>query len=417
MGRLPRALRHRDFTLLWAGQSVSVLGDGIYTVAIALEALRISNHASTLAYVEAARVLPNVVLVLIAGALVDRLPRRLVVLGSNVIRGGAVAVLAVLVVSHSINLAALVVLSALVGAGDAFFYPSFRAIMPELLPSDLLTQGNAFNSASQTIGSAFAGPAIGGLIVAFGGTSMAFAIDAATFVACGICLLLMSRVAAPPASGTSIVHDAREGFRWTMRQRWLWYGIIAAGVSNFAAFSPLAVTVPLLVRDTLHQSAAAYGATMGAFGIGGLASALVAGRLGSPTRRMSAIWAAWALSSLAMFGIGGAPNVIVVGACGAIAFFGLTYGNLLWGTLMQDAVPGEMLGRASSVDWLFSISLSPLGIIFAGVLAGSIGARAAVLIGAALSLLACLVVFVPGVRDPDRPDYRPTPLRDPSEVS
>jgi hypothetical protein len=73
-----------------------------------------------------------------------------------------------------------------------------------------------------------------------------------------------------------------------------------------------------------------------------------------------------------------------------------------------------MLGRASSVDWLFSICLSPLGILFAGLLAGSIGVRATVLAGAGLGVLSCFVVFVPGVRDPDRADYTPVPL--PGEV-
>ncbi len=417
MASLPRSLRHRDYALLWGGQSVSVLGDGIYTVAIALAALHLSNHASTLAYVEAARILPNAFLLLFAGALVDRLPRRFVVLGSDVLRGASVAVLAFLAATHTVNLTALIVLSAAVGVGDAFFYPAYRAILPELLPAELLTQGNAFNSASQTIGNAFLGPAIGGVLIAFGGLSLGFAVDAATFVVSGICALLMTRIPAPAASDNSLVHDAHEGLRWTMRQRWLWYGIIAAGLINFAAFSPLAVTVPLIVRDVLHQSAASYGATIGAFGIGGLLAAAIAARRGSPKHRVSVIWGLWAFAALALVGIGSAPDVLVVAVCGAIAFFGITYGNLLWATLMQDTVPAEMLGRASSVDWLFSICLSPLGLLFAGVLAGAIGARDTVLIGAAVGMLACLVVFLPGVRDPDRPGYKPRPMPDESALS
>jgi Transmembrane secretion effector len=96
--------------------------------------------------------------------------------------------------------------------------------MPGLLPADLLTQGNAFNSASQTAGSSFIGPAIGGVIVAAGGTATAFALDAATFAASALCLLLMTRIPAPPASGRSVVADARQGLRWTVRQRWLCWG-------------------------------------------------------------------------------------------------------------------------------------------------------------------------------------------------
>lgn len=391
-----------------------MVGDGIYTVAIALEALRISNHASTLAAVEAARVAPNALLLLFAGALVDRLPRRLVVIAANALRAGAIAVLAALAAVHALNLTELVLLSAAVGVGDAFFYPAYRAIMPELLPTDLLTQGNAVNSASQTVGSSFLGPAIGGVIVAAGGTAAAFALDAGTFVVSALCLLMMAHVPAPAPSGRSITADARLGIRWTMRQRWLWYGILAVGLANFAAFAPMAVTLPLILRDVLHQGPVAYGATFAAGGVGGLLAAVVAGRLGSPKRRMSMIWAAWAAASIALAGVGVAPDVVVVAICGSITFFGLTYGNLLWGALMQIAVPAQMLGRASSVDWLFSICLSPLGLVFAGALASSIGVRETVLLGAGLSALSCCVIFVPGVRDPERSDY--APVRLPEEV-
>lgn len=407
---VPRSLRHRDYTLLWSGQTVSVLGDGIYTIAIALEALRISNHPSTLAYVETARVAPNALLLLFAGAVVDRLPRRLVILGADLLRGGAVAAVAALVAAHALDVTGLVVFSAAVGVGDAFFYPAYRAIMPELLPPELLTQGNAFNSASQTAGLSFAGPAIGGVLVAVAGTSAAFAADAATFAASALCLVLMRHVPAPAPSGRSIATDVGQGLRWTVRQRWLWFGILAVGLANFAGFSPMAVTFPLLVRDILHQGPAAYGAAFAAAGAGGLAAAAVAGRLGSPKRRMTMIWVAWAAASFALAGVGVAPDVFAAAACGAVTYFGVVYGNLLWGALMQEAVPADMLGRASSVDWLFSICLSPLGILFAGALAGPIGVRQTILLGAGLSAASCLVVFVPGVRDPDRPGYRPRPL-------
>jgi hypothetical protein len=410
MRLIPRTLRHRDYALLWSGQTVSVLGDGLYTIAIALQALRISDHATTLAYVQAARVAPNALLLILAGAIVDRLPRRLVILGANLLRVGAVAAIAALVVVHALNVTELVVLSAAVGVGDAFFYPAYRAIMPELLPPELLTQGNAFNSASQTVGLSFAGPAIGGVLVALGGTATAFAIDAGTFVVASLCLVVMRRLPAPAPSGHSVVADARQGVRWTIRQRWLWFGILATGIANFAGFSPMAVTIPLLVRDVLHQGPAAYGATFGAAGAGGLVAAAVAGRLGSPRRRMSMIWAAWGAASLGLVGIGVAPDVFVVAASGAVTYFGLVYGNLLWGALMQVAVPADMLGRATSVDWLFSVCLSPLGLLFAGALASSVGVRETVLLGAALSALSCLVVFMPGVREPDRPGYRPVPL-------
>ncbi len=201
-----------------------------------------------------------------------------------------------------------------------------------------------------------------------------------------------------------------------MRQRWLWYGILAASVANFAGFSPISVLVPLIVRDVLHQGAVAYGAVFAVAGAGGGLAAVAVGRFGAPRRRMSAIWVVWAAAAAALLGIGLAPDVFVVGAFGAIAFAGLTYGNLIWQTMSQQLIPAEMLGRVSSIDWLFSICLSPLGILVAGVLATSIGARDTMVAGALISLAAAGVAFVPGVRDPDRPDFQSIPL-EPTEIA
>ena len=291
MPRVPRALRHRDFTLLWSGQTTSGIGDGIYTVALALETLRISDHASTLAYVEAARIAPNVVMLLFAGALVDRLPRRLVVLGADAVRGLAIATIAGLVAAHALNITELILISIVVGVADAFFYPAYAAIVPELLPQELLTQGNAFNSGSQNFSQALIGPALGGVLVAAFGASSAFAIDAASFVISAGCLIAMRAVPPPERTGKSMFVDAKDGFRWTMRQPWLWYGILAVSVANFAGFSPFGVLGPLLVRDILHQGPAAFGAVFAAAGLGAIASAVVAGRLGTPRHIVSVIWA------------------------------------------------------------------------------------------------------------------------------
>jgi MFS family permease len=411
--KVPRVFRHRDFALLWGGQTTSVMGDGIFSVALALETLKVSDHASTLSYVMAARIAPNALLLLFAGALVDRLPRRLVVLGADLSRGLAIAALTGLVAAHALTVVELVVLSIVVGVGDAFFYPAYMAIIPELLPTDLLAQGNAFNSGSQTLGQSLAGPAIGGVLIAAFGASSAFAVDAASFVISAACLLAMRAIPPPAATGKSILADVRIGLRWTMRQRWLWYGILASSVANFAGFSPLSVLVPLIVRDLLHQGAVAYGAVFAVAGAGGALAAVVMGRFGAPRRRVTVIYSVWAAAAASLLGIALGPDVFVVAAFGAIAFGGIVYGNLIWQTMSQQLVPAAMFGRVSSVDWLFSICLSPLGILVAGLLATSIGARDTMVAGALVSLATAGVALVPGVRAPDRPDFESVPLEPP----
>src|ERR1035437_7439670 len=131
-GRALRPLRARDFALLWSGQSVSLVGDGIFTVALALEALRLSSGPSALAYVLAARALPMVLLLFISGAITDRPPRRSILLGSDLVRGVTVAVIAVLTAANALEVWQLVVMSAIFGCADAFFMPAATAIVPEL---------------------------------------------------------------------------------------------------------------------------------------------------------------------------------------------------------------------------------------------------------------------------------------------
>ena len=132
------ALRHRDFALLWSGQSVSLVGDGMFIVALAIETLHIDNHPTALSFVLAARLLPMVLLLLIGGAVVDRVPRGRTMLVSDATRGLAVGAIAVLVATGAIQLWELVVMCAVFGTADAFFYPASTAVVPEILPVELL---------------------------------------------------------------------------------------------------------------------------------------------------------------------------------------------------------------------------------------------------------------------------------------
>jgi MFS family permease len=398
----PAALRHRDFALLWSGQSVSLVGDGVYTVALALETLRIDNHPLALSIVLAARLLPTVLLLVAGGVIVDRIPRRLAMLASDSTRGVTVAVVAVLVALGTLQIWELVVISAVFGAADALFYPAATAVTPEILPADLLLQGSALNHTSETVAQALIGPALGGLVVAALGYEWGFAIDAASFAVSGACVLAMASRPRPEPSGHSPLAEAREGFRYVRSQRWLWVSLLGAGLANFAAFSPLGVLLPLLVRNVLRQGPLALGLVLAAGGVGGGVTASVVARFGAPRLRITSMWTGWAISSAAIVGLALAPNVWFAGAFAFVITGTLMYGNVLWYPIMQEIVPPELLGRASSVDWLVSLSLSPLGVLVSGALAGVIGTRVTMLIGGFIALALCAVLFVPGVRDPER---------------
>ena len=401
-GRRFAALRHRDFALLWSGQSISLVGDGVFMVALALETLHIDDHPAALSFVLAARLVPTVLLLLVGGVIVDRIPRRLAMLASDVTRGLAVAIIALLVAFGDVEVWQLVVMSVIFGAADALFYPASTAVVPEILPAELLVQGSALNATSHTAAQVLIGPAIGGIVVASLGFDWAFAVDAASFAVSAGCLLAMKRLPRPVASGRSALAEAREGLRYCRSQPWLWSTILAGGVANFASFSPLAILIPLLVNTVLHQGAVALGLVFAAGGVGGIIVSLLVVRLGAPRRRITAMWIGWGIASLAVVVLAGAPDIWVAAACVLVALGLLQFGNLLWNPLMQELVPEELIGRASSVDWTVSLSLSPLGVIAAGALAGAVGVRMTILIGSLIALAMTSVLFVPGVRDPER---------------
>ena len=394
-------LRHRDFALLWSGQTVSMLGDGIFTVTLALETLRVDPHPIALSYVLAARLLPAVVFVLVGGAIADRVPRRLAMLGSDLARGAAVATITVLVATGAIHLAALIGMAFVFGLADALFFPALTATTPEIVPAELLVSASALSTISTQVAQILIGPVVGGVIVGLLGTAWGFGIDAASFVVSAACLAAMAARPKPIPSMESPLHDVLDGLRYCRSQRWLWVSMLGSALGNFVAFSPLGALVPLLVDGSLHGGGIALGLVLGAGGLGGIAASLLLGHRGAPRRMVLHLWLGWGLSGIGVLALGFVPDVWLAAGV-AFVVYGLdAYGTVLWFPLFQRAVPTAMIGRVSSVDYFFSFALSPLGLVAAGAVAEVIGVRATLVIGGALTGLTTIIPFLPGVTDPE----------------
>jgi MFS family permease len=186
-------LGHRDFALLWSGQAVSQLGDGVFTVTLALEALRVDPDAAGLSYVLAARLAPAVLFTLLGGVIVDRFPRRAALLASDAAQGVAVTTITILGATHRISLLSLVLMALVFGLGDALFFPAATAITPELVPGDQLTGASALNQTSTQLARVLIGPALGGVIAGLLGTAWGFGIDAASFAVSTVTLMMMRK--------------------------------------------------------------------------------------------------------------------------------------------------------------------------------------------------------------------------------
>ena len=207
--RIPilRALHHRPFALLWTGQFISTLGDGVFRIAIAWTVLSLTGSALAMGGVFFASLLPTIVLTLFGGVAADRLPRRLILLWSDAGRGIIVGVVAALALGHMLQLWHLFALSLLFGIADGFFTPSYQSIIPQLVSVESLQPANALIQSSAEL-SRILGPVFGAiLLAATGGQSAAFGLDALSFFASAGCLVAL-RLPPPTAAQPSPEGDA-----------------------------------------------------------------------------------------------------------------------------------------------------------------------------------------------------------------
>jgi MFS family permease len=408
--RILTPLRHRQFRLLWTGMTVSLLGDGIFYVALPWQVYQLSDAPTALSVVGIAMTVPHVVLLLLGGVVSDRFDRRRVMMAADLLRGAAVGALGLLSLTGSLLLWHLIVMAAVFGAGTAFFGPAFDAIVPEIVPERQLTQANALDQFVRPAAWRMLGPALGGwIIAAFGGrTGAAFLVDAVTFLGSVAFLLLMRRTAASPAAhpdagGESPWQQVREGFGYVRSQAWLWGTLVAATFAYLAFLGPTEVLLPYVVKYDMHAGAGTLGAVLGLGGVGAMAAAVVMGNRALPRRNMTFIYIVWTLSTLSVAGYGLARLPWqAMAAC--FVFNALEgAGTIVWITTKQRLVPNRLLGRVSSLDWFISIGLLPVSYALTGPLAAALGERA-VLIGAGVvgASVTLAFLFLPGLRAIER---------------
>lgn len=381
-------LRDRTFALLWAGQTVSLLGNGVFTVALSWEALSLGGPRG-LSLVLVATFVPSTVLLLAGGVVSDRRSRRTTMLVCDAVQAVAVGMLALLVAAEAVELWHLAVAGAVAGGASGFFLPASTALLPDVVPRELLVPANSLNTLSRLTAGRLVGPALGGLLVAAAGTGVAFAVDAATFVVSAATLaFLRVPVRRAVAGAGSVLREAREGIAYCLSRRWLRVSLAAFAVLNVCVSAPLGVLVPVYVREHLGLDARALGLLVAVEGLGGGLAALVASAARAPRSRVVATHVTFALSGVALASLAaGTALAFAVAALAALGFL-LEIGNVHWTTALQENVPGDLLGRVSSVDWLVSGSLLPLGIAVVGGVAAAASVGAVFAIGGAAAAVA-----------------------------
>jgi MFS family permease len=412
-------LHHRDFRIMWAGMTVSLLGDGMFLVAMAWQVYALSNAPTALSFVGIAMTVPHIAFLLVGGAWSDRFDRRLVMLCADAVRGLAIATMAVLSLTGSLRLSHMIVLVAFYGAGTAFFGPAFDAIVPDVLPKELLAQANSLDQFIRPLALRLAGPALGGLVVGFAGLGAAFGLDAASFAASGVALLAM-RVRPPKreSTGASVFAEIREGFSYVRSNVWLWGTFLAATFAYLAFMGPAEVLLPYLVKNQLHGSAHDLGFVFAAGGVGAIGAAVVMGHRRLPRRTITFMYLTWTVATLAVVGYGLAASTWqLMAAC--LAFNALeTAGTIVWATMKQQNIPARLLGRVSSLDWLVSIGLLPISFALTSPAAAALGVQTTLIVaGTVGAVVTFAALFLPGMRDLERGRTGRPPLPGPLRPS
>ncbi len=400
-----RPLSIRDFALLWTGSAVSLVGDGIYTLAIAWQVYQISNTPTALAMVGLAWSLPQVLLMLGSGALADRVDRRRLMIGGDVIRLAAIGVVGALSIAGTLTIPILVGLVAVYGVGQAVFGPAFSSIVPSIVPPDMLVEANSLGMFVRPIAMTLVGPVIGGFLVGGVGAGWAFIADGGTFAFSALMILLLRvrRAEREPENDTSIWVEAKEGIRYVRQRTWIWVAMAGAFVSLLCVWGPWETLVPFVVKNDLRGTATDLGLVFGAGGVASVLAAIVMGQIGLPRQAVTILYVAWALGMLMTAGFGVVDTIWQAMAVAFVSEGSITVLSIIWVTLVQRLVPTELLGRVFSLDWMISLGGVPLSFAIVGPLAAVIGARAT-LVAAGVSGAGVVLLFmlIPGARDPER---------------
>ncbi|WP_163506798.1 MFS transporter [Fodinicola acaciae] len=387
-------LRGGGYRTVLAAAGASAVGDGVRDAALPLLALAVLRDPVQVAVVSAANKLPWLLFALPAGAYADRLDRRRLMVGADLVRSASLAVGAGLLAAGQLSFASLVALAFVLGTGGVVFQCASYALVPSMVGKDLLQSANGWQFGVQTLGRELLGRTLGGTLFA-AGRAIPLLVDAASF---GMSALLLSTVAIPrrPPSrrGRRLLVDIADGFRFLASDRLLVVLTVAAALINLVLGGQTAVLV-LLAVDELHVEPFGYGVLLACGGIGGVVAGAVAGRL---VGRIGA--RAVMVAAVAALGGSGLATAVATGLpLAAVAAFVQGAALMLWNvpsmSARQATVPDVLLGRVIGVHRLASWGAMPVGAVVLGALTGVAGVRPAYAAGGALLVVLAAAVARP----------------------
>ncbi|HEY6746607.1 MAG TPA: MFS transporter [Mycobacteriales bacterium] len=355
----------RAFWRVWAGESVSGVGDALFMVAFAWTVLSATGSAGVLAGALIAGAVPRGLLLLAGGAVVDRVSARTALLGAHLVRGTAVGLLALAAAAGSPGAGVFAAVAVAVGAADAFAGPAGVAVLPALVPPARLPRANALVATSEQVAFA-AGPLLAGALIALAGPAAALAVDAGTFAIAAVTVLAAPAVRT--ASDSPLWTDIGAGLRWAARTAEVRAVLIVVAAATLSYAGLFGVGLPALARSA--GGALGLGVLLSAWGVGQLVGSVAAGITGLPRRWGRLIGLMSLAEAITFTTIGLTRQVVVAAVLLALLGIGVAYAqDVALPTWLQTRTPPDRLGRTSSLLQLARTALEPVSLAGTGLLA------------------------------------------------
>ncbi|TCO60851.1 MFS transporter [Actinocrispum wychmicini] len=405
----PRGLirRHRDFRWFWSGQAVSVMGTQVTAVALPLVAtLLLDARAGAVGAIAAATYLPNVVVPMLAGHWLETRRRRPALIGADVVRALALAVVPLSVLLGFLSLPLLVVVAFVVGAASVVFDVGSFAYVPGMVDDDDLPRANQALEGSLTVAQV-AGPGFAGVLVQWLGPAVAVLVDSASYIASLVGITAARRPEPEPVVDSTERRKVLAGLRHLLGNPVLRALTIHAGVYNVGSQILMVNLLVWLVSDR-QVSVGVYGLGLSAAGAGAFVGTMsvlrVSGRIGYGWTYVLALLLFTGVPLvLAALPMSGTALGVAVSAVWVVAGVGLGGANVLSTTLRQAAVPKAALARSIGTYRFLIFGVIPLGSAAAGVIGETFGSRTGVAVGTVVMALSAVPMVrreVRGLHDP-----------------
>jgi MFS family permease len=389
-GRLPRVFRHSNYRLFFAGQSVTLLGTWIQTVALSWLVYRLTHSPILLGVVSFASQAPIFFITPFAGMVADRSDRRSVFMLTRGLALAQAGILTVLTLTDHVEINTVIVLALALGIVTAIEVPTRQSFTVEMVGRDDLKQAIAFNAMMFNLARTI-GPAIGGVIVAVIGEGLCFLLNTVSSAAVLVSLSMMRLERRVARVATHPLDDLKQGFAYVTRHPHIRNVLLLSAVCSCFGTSYLAL-MPAFAQDTLHQGADGLGYLISAFGAGAFAGAAYVSRLSEKRLALTPTVMAVLLGvSLILF----ANTRSLLLAIALVAPTGMGYLGIAVSSNTQVQLLSEdaMLGRVMSFYAMGALGSPPLGALLLGYVADAIGVPNAFMLSGAICLLAGAISF------------------------